>query len=229
MRLLAEARAFFEEGEFEKQLRACSRALEFNPHSAAAWIGQVRALVELGECAEANLWADKALESFPGEPELLALKAMALGREGQLDEAIALSDTATEQRGDSALVWLSRGDVLLSRREKRAEYCLEKALELARGDWIITWLAARVRQYHRQFALAMKLLQAVLETHGGRAVLWVELGECQFELGLAAAGERSFAQARQLRPELDTTQLRAHRRAQGLATRLKGLWRRLFS
>ena len=38
-------------------------------------------LIELAEYREAKIWADKALERFPHEPELLAAKAVALGRE----------------------------------------------------------------------------------------------------------------------------------------------------
>src|SRR5216683_8292380 len=78
----AEARAAFENGNFEAALRLFSKVLEFNPENAAAWTGQVRMLIELGEFGEAKLWADKALEHFPREPELLAAKAVALGRTG---------------------------------------------------------------------------------------------------------------------------------------------------
>ena len=62
---LAEARAAFENGDFELALRAFCKVLEFNPQNAAAWTGQVRMLIELGEYREAKLWADKALERFP--------------------------------------------------------------------------------------------------------------------------------------------------------------------
>src|SRR6266704_697383 len=68
----AEARAAFENGNFESALRLYSKVLEFNPQNAAAWTGQVRMLIELGEFGEAKLWADKALEQFPREAELLA-------------------------------------------------------------------------------------------------------------------------------------------------------------
>ena len=225
---LADARAFFEDAEFEKALRAYSKALEFNPHSRGGWCGQVRALIELGEFREAALWSDKALEQFPEDSELLAAKAVALARSGDLEEAIALSDAAIEQRGDAAYVWLARGDVLLARREKRAEYCLEKALALAAGDWVISWLVARVRYYYQHFAVAVKLLQTLLETNGGRGVLWVELGSCQLELGLAGAAERSFAQARQLKPDC-LPRRQAGRLKVGFRGRLRCWWRRMFS
>jgi len=69
---LAAARAAFESGKFEPALRLYSKVLEYNPQNADAWTGQVRMLIELGEFREAKLWADKALERFPHEPELLA-------------------------------------------------------------------------------------------------------------------------------------------------------------
>ena len=117
-----EARAAFENGNFEMALRYYSKVLEFNPQHAEAWTGQVRMLIELGEFREAKLWADKALERFPREPELLAAKGVALGRSGDLQGALAFSDASIEERGDTPYVWLARGDVLLARREQRADY-----------------------------------------------------------------------------------------------------------
>src|SRR5829696_437958 len=131
----AQAQTAFEEGHFESALRLYSKVLEFNPQNTAAWTGQVRMLVELGEFKEAKLWADKALERFPHEAELLAAKAVALARSGELQGALSFSDAAMEERGDTAYVWLARADVLLAREEPRADYCLEKALQLTPGNW----------------------------------------------------------------------------------------------
>src|SRR5437773_4441568 len=169
---LAEANAAFENGEFEPALRRYAKVLEFNPNNAAAWTGQVRMLIELGEFREAKLWADKALEKFPREPELLAAKAVALGRNGDLQAALAFSDASIEERGDTPYLWLARGDVLLAGAEPPADYCLEKALLLAPRDWFTVWLAARLRHYYKQFALALKLLQQAVELNTAHFVLW---------------------------------------------------------
>ena len=134
---LTEARTAFENGNFEPALRFYSKVLEFNPANAGAWTGQVRMLIELGEFREAKLWADKALERFPHEPDLLAAKAVALGRSGDLQGALSFSDAAMEEQGDTPYVWLARGDVLLARSEARADYCFEKALLLAPRDWFV--------------------------------------------------------------------------------------------
>src|SRR5437016_963502 len=192
------ANAAFMNGEFEVALRRYSKVLEFNPNLTAAWTGEVRMLIELGEFREAKLWADKALEHFPHEPELLAAKAVALARSGDLQGALAFSDSSIEERGDSPYLWLARGDVLLARKEARADYCFEKALLLAPRDWFVAWLAARIRYFYQQFALAMKLLQQAVEWKADHFLLWLELGQCQQALGLVGAAKDSFGLARQL-------------------------------
>jgi tetratricopeptide (TPR) repeat protein len=226
---LAEARAAFENGNFESALRYYSKVLEFNPDNTAAWTAQVRMLIELSEFREAKLWADKALERFAHEPELLAAKAVALARTGDLQEAIAFSDASIEERGDTPYIWLARGDVLLARQEQRADYCFEKALMLAPNDWCIAWLAARIRFYYKQFVLALKLLQSAVEWNTGHFLLWLQLGQCQQSLGLVGAAEVSFTQARQLNPQCQEASLGILRLSEmGFWGRARGWWRRRF-
>lgn len=226
-RYLAEARAAFESADFETVLRKYSKVLEFDPQNTAAWAGQVRALIELGEFKEAKLWADKALERFPNEPELLAAKAVALGRCGDLEGAIAFSDASIEERGDTPYVWLARGDVLLARGEKRADYCFDKALALAAADWFIAWLGARIRAFYKQFTLALKLAQQALELKSDHAILWLCAGCCQKELGLIGPARRSFQQALQLQPHWREAERAMSSLAEtSVVQRLGGWWRR---
>lgn len=224
------ARNAFENGEFESALRFYSKVLEFNPDNASAWTGQVRMLIELEEYTEAKLWAEKALERFPHEPELLAAKAVALGRIGDLQGALLFSDAAVSERGETPYIWLARADVLLARGEKLANHSLDKALSLASGDWFITWLAARIRFFYRQFALAFQLAQQAVELDAAQFVLWLELGRCQQALGLLGPARASFTQAQQLNPQghLARTALAGVSGA-GLGSRLRGLWRRFRS
>jgi tetratricopeptide (TPR) repeat protein len=225
----AQALEAFQNGDFEPALRSYSKVLEFNPDAAEAWTGQVRMLIELGEFREARLWADKAIEHFPHEPELLAAKAVALGRGGDLESALAFSDAALEERGNTPYVWLARGDVLLAREEARADYCIEKAMMLAHGDWVVAWLAARIRRYYAQFALALKLLQQAIEWHSGHFLLWLELGQCQQALGLVGPARQSFDAARQLNPKCREAAHALARLAHvGPSSRLRGLWHRVF-
>jgi len=226
---LNQAQSAFENGDFEAALRAYSKVLEFNAGNAAAWTGQVRMLIEMAEFREAKLWADKALERFPQEPELLAAKAVALGRIGDLQGALVFSDASIEERGDTPYVWLARGDVLLAREEPRADYCFEKALLLAPRDWLTAWLAARIRYFYRQFALALKLLQQAVEWNAGHFLLWLELGQCQQELGLVSAARLSLAQARQLNPNCRAASLALVKLSNtGLWASLVGWWKQRF-
>ncbi|MBU6401660.1 MAG: tetratricopeptide repeat protein [Verrucomicrobia bacterium] len=197
---LAEARAGFEAGRFEGALRSFSKVLEFNPQNTGAWSGQVRMLIELQEYREAKIWADKALERFPHDPELLAAKAVALGRLGDLKAALAFSDAAIEERGETPYVWLARGDVLLARRERHAEFCFERAVGFAPRDWLVHWLASRVYYFYEKFSLALKLASQALALETSRAVLWLQVGYCQQALGLIGAARSSFEQAQQLSP-----------------------------
>jgi tetratricopeptide (TPR) repeat protein len=197
---LEEAHAAFRSGRFEEALRAYAKVLEFDPHCAAAWIGQVRMLIELGEFREAKLWADKALETFPSEADLLAAKAVALARSGDVHGALTFSDAAVETQGNTPYVWLARADVLLARAEKRAQFCFDKALALAGPDWVVHWLACRVYCYYKKFSKAWQLAQKGLELDASRAVLWLQFGRCQLALGLVQAASESFEHARDLDP-----------------------------
>ena len=224
---LNEARTAFENGNFEPALRFYSKVLEFNPNNAAAWTAQVRMLIELGEFREAKLWADKALERFPTEPELLAAKAVALGRSGDLHGALAFSDASIEEHGDTPYVWLARGDVLLARKEQRADYCFEKALLLAPRDWFVAWLAGRIRLYYEQFALALKLLQQAVELNTGHFLVWLDLGRCQQAIGLSGLARTSLTQAMQLNPQCREASLELIRvDGAGIWSRIRGWLRR---
>lgn len=219
---LNEGNALFQNGRFEEALRAFSKVLEFNPQNAGAWTSQVRMLIELEEFPEAKLWADKALEKFPDKPELLAAKAVALARLADLDAALAFSDASIEERGSTPYIWLARGDVLLARREKRAEYCFEKAVSLAPGRWVFHWLASRIHRYYAQFSLALKFAQQALHLAADHAILWLEVGRCQAALGLSTMALDSFEQARQLDPRCAGLDLQIHQ----LSTR--GFWHKIW-
>lgn len=229
-RCIGEAQTAFEQAEFESALRLYAKAIEFASHVAEPWTGQVRALIELGRLDEARRWADQALERFPRAPELFAAKAVALGRSGDLEGAISFSDASIEEHGHSAYVWLARGDVLLARAEQRADYCFDKALGLAPGNWFVAWLAARVRAFHRQFALALKLVQRALEWKSDHAPLWLMAGTCQRELGLTQPARISFRQALDLRPRFaEAERALAELANVGWSARITGWWRRRFN
>lgn len=226
---LDEAQKLFLRGRFEPALRAYGKAVEFNRTSSEGWSGQVRMLIELGEFAEARLWADKALSILADHPELLAAKAVALARAGDIQGAISFSDASIEAPGNGPYIWLARGDVLLARGEKRADYCFEKALALGGGKWVWHWLAARIQSFYEHSARALKHLQEALTLAPAEAVLWVETGRAQLALGLGPPAQRSFEQAQELDPELDLSSLTRHATSGSLWERAARGLRNLFN
>jgi Flp pilus assembly protein TadD len=195
---LAEGQNLYHSGRYDQALRAYSRVLEHNAASTPAWCAQVRMLIELGELREAKLWADKALERFPTDPELLAAKAVVLARTGESGTALAFSDASVEERGDTPYVWLARGEVLLARDDSGAPYCFERALALRPRDWALHWLAARIHAFYRRFALALRHARQAVELAPGQAVAWLECGRCELALGLAGRACASLTQAGQI-------------------------------
>jgi tetratricopeptide (TPR) repeat protein len=185
-------------------------------------------LIELGELHEANLWADKALETFPEDAELLAAKAVALARSGDLEGALVYSDAAVTAAGSVPYVWLARADVLLARAEKRAEFCFGKALGLAAQDWVIHWLACRIYYHYKKYSQALRLAQKTLELDAARAVVWFQFGRCQQALGLPQAAANSFEHARGLDPQCQRGSAELAEICEaGLCGRLVGWWRRI--
>jgi tetratricopeptide (TPR) repeat protein len=225
---LGQATRLFEKGSFEQALRGYAKVLEYNPKQAPAWTGQVRMLIELGEFTEARVWADKALAYFPDEPDLLAAKAVALARLGDLDGALSYSDSAVESQINTPYIWLSRADVLLARAEKRAEYCFEKALSLARGDWLVLWLASRIQIFYKHFAKGLKLAQEALALDASRAVLWLQVGQCQLALGLPTQARNSFDQALELDPDCNVARWQNQAAETSFLDKVTGRWRQWF-
>jgi len=224
-----EAEKAYLAGDFEVALRNYSRILEQNSALFEGWFGQVRMLIDLTEYEEALLWADKALELFPNNPELLATKAVAANRSGAMDNAMALSDNAISRKNVTPYVWLARAEILFARNSRTAEHCLRNAVSIA-GNSI-----ARVRLECGRILLqagkclnALDYLTQAVTDLPASALAWLELGRCQAALALPAA-QTTLSQCLSLRPHwiLAMDALR-HYNSRGFFGRIKGLFRRMF-
>lgn len=126
----------FDKGEYDAALTFYSRSLRFNRDLAAAWVGQIRCLLALGEYQEAVTWSDRALDRFANTPDLLACKGLALAYLGDR-EGMSYLDSAVALKAAGTWVWLARGECLLLHKtaEANASRCFLKALELSGDDW----------------------------------------------------------------------------------------------
>ncbi|HTI71708.1 MAG TPA: tetratricopeptide repeat protein [Candidatus Limnocylindria bacterium] len=224
---LEEARQLFFRAEFEPALRSYARALEYNPATPEPWVGQVRVLIELGEFHEARGWAEKGLERFPREAELLAAQAVAVARLGDVEAALAFSDASMEADGNVPYLWIARADVLLARQESTSAYCLARAKALAPRDWSVCWVGGRVLLYWNKLAEALKMAQEAISLDAGELSAWLLAAECQLELGLVGAAQLSCRQAVALGPNHPSAASLLERSSHvGWGERLAGWWRR---
>lgn len=121
-------------GAYERALRYYGRALEQDRTQPAGWLGQVEALLRMGQPEEAATWMEQAAAIIGEVPTLLALRAVAAARSGALDDARAWSDRALRQGPDVPAVWLSRAEVLYGAKStKMARANLNKAHERGAG------------------------------------------------------------------------------------------------
>lgn len=219
----------FRRGRYASALRNYSRALERETALQSCWLGQVRCLLELGEYDEASVWADKALEQFPEDPDLLAGKAVASARSGRIDKAIVFSDRSVEGRSPGPFVWVARGEVLLHRRSSSAQHCFDRAATLCRDDAeraAVLLDVSRVLSRHRRQAEALLRARRAVDAAPDWAAAWLGLGDCQAALGLSDAAV-SYEQAVQLDPDNEPAQARLARlRDRTLGERIRSFFRR---
>ena len=82
---------------------------------------------------------------------------------------------------------------------------MKRSITLIAALLLIAWLAARIRYFYNQFALALRLAQQALEWNPGQSTLWLLVGLCQKELRLIAAARGSFDRALELNPHCSET------------------------
>lgn len=193
----------FLHSDFELALRNFSRALEVNSSFFDGWAGQIWMLIELGEYPEAMIWSDKALESFPEHPELLAAKAVACLRDAKYEKAKAFSDNSISKENISPRVWLARAEVLLQSKSRVADNCLSKAFTLSDDESnIIRLEAGRLLRRYGRYSAAVEYLQEAVRLFPKSALAWYELGYCQSRLGFSQA-VTSLEQSLHLHPNFD--------------------------
>ena len=185
-------------GQFETALQMYTRALGVDRGLVAAWVGQLQMLVELREYPEARLWADKALELFKNNGELLAAKGQACLRQGDAAAAMACADAALASAGGSPYRWRVRGEVILRRSHDRARDCFEKSLGEPGADWFDRTLVARVYLFHSLPAAAVDYAQRGVDRQPSSAYAWLVLGRCQQMLGLAERAAACYSRSREL-------------------------------
>lgn len=186
--------------DWEKALRLYSRALGLDNTLEAAWVGQLRCLLDLQENPEALTWAIKAHKTFGKSPDVQAARALALARNGQLQEALAFSDGSMKADRVGWFPWVVRGEILARTGAPSAEFCMGKAREIAPNDWLVVLKVAQGYKYAGLYEKAVPVYKKVLAAQSDLAEAWYELGECHLAMGLSGEAVEAFARAVKLVP-----------------------------
>ncbi len=223
---LAQADEQRRRGLYENSLRYYSRALELDRSLIAGWVGQVQMLIFLGEYPEAELWARKALEMFRTQGDLMAGRAQALGRQGDLRQAQELCDAAIRQEGQSAYRWMVRGELQVASRDDIDRHCFDKAVQTD-PDWLVPLEIALLYLEHKYPSRGLLRAQQAVDKAPQSFYCWYVQGRCQQELGLDRQAERSLNRCLELSPKhVDASRRLAELGIQGWS--LKRILRRLF-
>lgn len=224
---ITQAMHAYRNGRFEQALRLYTRCLQIDRRIIPAWVGQVQMLVQLGEYHEGRVWADKALELFRNNGELLAAKAQACIRLNDFAGGYECSDASLQLTGSSAWRWQVRGELLLSNRKDQYEMCFTKAVAEPRADWFDHVVIGRIFAYYHRAANAISYLKKALELEPGHAYTWFELGECQASLAMSAAAASSYERALEIDPGLrEARTAQSEIESTSALSWLSGLWRR---
>jgi len=218
-----EAEQAYRCGRYEAALRGYGKALGEQADLAAAWLGQVLCLVELGELTEAKLWASKALDRFPQSAELLAAKALALARLDERSDALTLSDRAIAKKEAGFRVWLLRGLMLLRLDpQNRHDGCFVKALEEGPKDGGLELRIGAGHLAQGDAPTAKGYLLRAVELDSQNPLAWAKLGQCFERLYALGRARDCYERALALGPESSQGLLEAVARlnSQGVWTRL---------
>ncbi len=217
----------FYSGNYRDALRYYSRALQEDNSHVVPWIGQVSALIELRQYKEAELWTNRALETFPEDPSVLSQRARVLALTGNLKRAIGVSDYALGI-GGSSWAWLARGEVLLEAGEKNALFCFDKAVESADAErWRILLEAGRCFMRRRQWASAEAFLRRAAEAKPDNFFVWYEYALVLTELNFTDRARDAIDRCLQLRGDFRAAknlEMKLYRRP--FLKRLLGIFRR---
>jgi len=207
-------------GDHEKALNHYSAALAENPLLIDAWVAQLWMPLYLDEPPEAILWVDRALESFPNQPDLLAMKSLALLRCGFVDDARELNDAALVGGRASANVWLARGALQIAADSVAASACFKHALAAADDRNLTNLRIADLLLLNRKYADAEPYLRTVTTAWPQAAWAWYGYGLAQRAMGRGDYARVAFGKAEQLAPA-DVRYHEALVRKRGLLARLR--------
>ena len=188
-------------GDFETALKYYSRALSYKTDIPEAWIGQILCLIDLAEFKEAIVWADRAAEVIGTIPELLAVKALAMGRSGDMERAIALSDQSLKKGDNKPILWFCRGDLLAGQDPRNANFCFKKAVESDPDNPFVNIRVGISLMSVDEVSAALSYLKKALLGQPQNAFILFLIGNCYHRIGMPDNARVYYKKALKINPE----------------------------
>jgi tetratricopeptide (TPR) repeat protein len=145
------------------------------------------------------LWSRKALEIFPGNADLLAGRAQAFIRMGDVKRAGEASDGSLAAAGKSAYRWMVRGEWMLAARHKLEEHAFNKAEQFDK-DWIVPLESALIYLHHSFASRAVARARVATEAAPDQYFAWYVRGCAEADAGIKRSATESFQHCLQLCP-----------------------------
>jgi tetratricopeptide (TPR) repeat protein len=197
---LAAAREHELAGRLDKAATSFAAALGERPNHHPAWVGQVLMMAEQENYRETLVWADRALQTFPDDPDFLGAKSLAVAGAGDLRAAQTLSESAIEQQPQTDAAWHFRAALLLALRSNAAFECLDRAVSLAADKPLAELRAGALLLRHGHPNRAFPRLAKSAEALPKSAWAWYQLGKAQEATGRLDAARQSYTVASRLSP-----------------------------
>ena len=109
--IVSQGYTHYEQGEFDRALRAYNRVLASEPYHVEALIGRGVVQAAAGQIVDALRDLDRAIASRPDHMEALLNRGLARYASGELDGALQDFDRALELEGAPGEAWLNRANV----------------------------------------------------------------------------------------------------------------------
>ncbi len=217
----------FYSGEWKKALTLYSRALNLDTRDRMPWVGQVLCLLFMDQIREAEVWSRRALETFPEDIDIVALRGVVVARTGMVKRGVGASDYAMEKNSTSALPWLFRAWMLLEADSENWRPCMDKTTSLVpAGEWRIFVLMGMILEQYRKYSQAITAYKRALEVQTEQFYTWYRLGVCYRKLGMQRPALDAQRQAKALKPFHSGVETELQRSSRGI--NIIGLFTRWF-
>jgi tetratricopeptide (TPR) repeat protein len=156
-------------------------------------------------------WSDPFLDqarSYRTGLQPRILDALALGDQGRLDEALALSAEVLRDHPDSDDAHLTRAKLLIrARRSREAEGELHRATQINADLTDAHFLLGAIAAGRDDWEAAERSFQRAVELKPSYGLAHQNLGTCRLKLGKKPQAEEAFRQAVRYQPELPVARL----------------------